>query len=194
MRRSAPLLPASAGNRFPVTKRPALQSPDIGNSLRPFPIASIMSATGPPSLSGQTIGFANDEHGEFRLACRTSAPIHFVERPAKRPHLRTREPQPDGVEQRRVADRFALRRVHPEQCFYPIHIVEDGGVLVERGRIETRHGYAVFRRFIRSMIASACAMMSSINCFTVGMSLMSPATMPHDQAPLSISPFIMIEG
>ena len=46
----------------------------------------------------------------------------------------------------------------------------------------------------RAMIASASPMMRSTSSWQLGTSRMSPATMPHDHAPASISPFCMTLG
>ena len=46
----------------------------------------------------------------------------------------------------------------------------------------------------RVMMASASLITRSISSFTVGTSWMSPATMPHDQAPALTSPSFMTRG
>src|SRR5579883_1248499 len=59
--------------------------------------------------------------------------------------------------------------------------------------IET-HQAARIRARRLAMISSASRMVRSISSLTVGMSRIRPATMPHDQAPASISPCFMMRG
>ena len=128
------------------------------------------------------------------------------------------EPQPavflgdGGAQHPRLAQR--LPRLAPDDALFLVAIeigchvfgedladgAAEGFVVVAiggaAGGIEHGSGPQAFRKPVRRwrMIWSASAMIVSIKSLQVGMSWISPATMPQDQAPASISPSIMIRG
>ena len=106
-----------------------------------------------------------------------------------------------GAAQRVLLVRPGQRQRHDPGCDFGLHIVSHSKT--PRGeRVSLQATFAGFAWPAPSrnptsrsrMMRSASAMMRSINSFTVGTSLIRPATMPQLQAPASISPSIMTLG
>ena len=112
-------------------------------------------------------------------------------------HRSTQRKTPRGADDEATLteDIIALARQYGRYGYRRVTaLLRDAGWHVNRKRVEIFGHYAAIFARRSPIIALACAMMSSTSCWQLGMSLISPTTMPQLQAPTSISPLIMMRG